>query len=191
MSVVSSQPRAAKFTFDEVRQQFPILSTSANGKPLVYLDNGATTQKPRAVIDAISRYYEAENANIHRGVYHLSQVATERYEQARQAVRRFLNASDDREIIFTRGATESINLVAQSFCAAFVKAGDEILVSTIEHHANIVPWQLAAKQHGATVRPIPVNDRGELQVEEFKKLLTPGKTKMVAITHVSNSLGIN
>lgn len=173
----------------KLRADFPILSTSSHGKPLVYLDNGATTQKPRAVIDAISRYYESENANIHRGVYHLSQLATERYEQARRKVRLFINAAEDREIIFTRGTTEGINLVAHSFGQAFLKPGDEIVVSTIEHHANIVPWQLAAQHHSAVVRPIPVNDRGELLLDEYEKLLVPGKTKIVAVSQLSNSLG--
>jgi cysteine desulfurase/selenocysteine lyase len=172
-----------------LRADFPILATSAHGKPLVYLDNGATTQKPRAVIDAISHYYEAQNANIHRGVYQLSQTATELYEAARRKVRLFINAAEDREIIFTRGTTESINLVAFSFCQAFLKPGDQILVSTIEHHANIVPWQLAAQRHGATVHAIPVNDRGELIFEEFDKLLATGTTRVVAISQVSNSLG--
>jgi cysteine desulfurase/selenocysteine lyase len=172
-----------------LRADFPILSQSAHGRPLVYLDNGATTQKPQAVIDAISRYYESENANIHRGVYRLSQTATDLYESARAKVRRFINAADDREIIFTRGTTESINLVAFSFCERFCKADDEILVSTIEHHANIVPWQLAAQRHGARVQPIPVNDRGELLLEEFERLLKPGRTRIVAVSQVSNSLG--
>ncbi|MBV8782188.1 MAG: SufS family cysteine desulfurase [Phycisphaerae bacterium] len=172
-----------------LRRQFPILSTSNGGKPLTYLDNGATTQKPRVVIDAIRHYYEAENANIHRGVYHLSQLATEKYEDARRKVKQFLNAADDREIIFTRGTTEAINLVAHSFAAAFIRPGDEILVSTIEHHANIVPWQLAAQTYGATVRPIPVNDSGELLLDEFEQMLVGGKVKIVAVTHLSNSLG--
>ena len=189
MSVAPPNLRSTKIELATARERFPILSTTAHGKPLVYLDNGATTQKPQAVIDAIARYYESENANIHRGVYHLSQLATERYEQSRQAVRKFINAADDREIIFTRGTTEGINLVAQSFCQAFVERGDQILVSTIEHHANIVPWQLAAALRGATVRPIPVNDRGEINVEEFQNLLTGGKARLVAITQVSNSLG--
>jgi cysteine desulfurase/selenocysteine lyase len=172
-----------------LRRDFPILAATAHGKPLIYLDNGATTQKPRAVIDAINHYYEAENANIHRGVYHLSQLATERYEEARRKVRLFINAAEDREIIFTRGTTEGINLVAFSFGMAFLKPGDEIIVSRIEHHANIVPWQLAAQRHGAVVRPIPVNDRGELILDEYANLLVPGKTKIVAVSQLSNSLG--
>jgi cysteine desulfurase/selenocysteine lyase len=173
----------------KLRGDFPILASTAHGKPLIYLDNGATTQKPRAVIEAINHYYEAENANIHRGVYHLSQLATERYEEARRKVRLFINAAEDREIIFTRGTTEGINLVAHSFGLAFLRPGDEIIVSTIEHHANIVPWQMAAQQSGALVRVIPVNDRGELRLDEFEKLLAPGKTKIVAISQLSNSLG--
>jgi cysteine desulfurase/selenocysteine lyase len=173
----------------KLRLDFPVLSTIAHGKPLVYLDNGATTQKPQAVIDAVARFYESENANIHRGVYQLSQNATERYEEARRTVRRFINAAEDREIIFTRGTTEGINLVAHSFGLAFLRPGDEIIVSTIEHHANIVPWQVAAQHHGAAVRPIPVNDRGELLLDEYARMLVPGKTKIVAVSQLSNSLG--
>ncbi len=171
------------------RDDFPILKLQISGKPLVYLDNGATTQKPRQVIEAIDHYYRAENANIHRGVYHLSQLATERYEQARHNVRQFINAGSDKEIIFTRGSTEGINLVAHSFCMAFLKPGDEIVVSTIEHHANIVPWQLEAEQRGGKVRAIPVNDRGELDLDALESMLRSGKVKMVAVNHVSNSLG--
>jgi cysteine desulfurase / selenocysteine lyase len=172
----------------KVRADFPILSTTAYGKPLVYLDNGATTQKPNAVIERVSRYYREENANIHRGVYRLSQVATEAYEEARRKVQRFLNAADEREVIFTRGTTEAINLVAASYARATLKRGDEIILSNLEHHSNIVPWQIAAEATGATIRVIPVNDDGELLLDEYAKLLGD-RTKVVAVNHVSNALG--
>src|SRR3954470_79665 len=149
MQRVAEIPKPASTSFDplSVRGDFPILQTNVYGKPLVYLDNGATTQKPRAVIDVISRYYEAQNANIHRGVYYLSQLAPDLYEATRRKVRKFINASDDREIIFTRGTTESINLVAFSFSQRFLKPGDEVIVSNLEHHSNIVPWQMACERH--------------------------------------------
>ncbi len=172
----------------KIRSDFPILQTSVHGHPLVYLDNGATTQKPRAVIDAIVRYYESQNANIHRGVYQLSQTATNLYEQGRAKVARFLNAAEDREIIFTRGTTEGINLVAASWGKAFLKSGDEVIVTALEHHSNIVPWQMIAESTGAVVRFIPVNDAGELQLDEFAKLLNK-RTKIVAVSHLSNALG--
>jgi cysteine desulfurase / selenocysteine lyase len=171
-----------------LRAEFPILETRNDGRPLVYLDNGATTQKPRAVIDAISRFYQSQNANIHRGVYHLSQMATEIYDQARTSVQEFLHARESSEIIFTRGTTEGINLVAASWGRANLSAGDEIIVSEMEHHANIVPWQMIAEQTGAILRVIPINNAGELVMEAYQKLLSP-KTKIVAITHLSNSLG--
>jgi cysteine desulfurase/selenocysteine lyase len=179
---------SGKFTLEKVRDNFPILHTTSHGKPLVYLDNGATTQKPRAVIDRLVRYYETENANIHRGVYELSQKATNAYEDARHTVARFINAADDKEIIFTRGTTEAINLVAKTFGRAFIKAGDEIIVSAIEHHSNIVPWQIIADAVGAKLRVIPMNDDGELLLDEYAKLLSP-RTKFVAVNHVSNALG--
>src|SRR5438105_12088549 len=155
-------------TFDprKVRAEFPILSTTVYGKPLVYLDNGATTQKPNAVIDRISRYYREENANIHRGVYRLSQVATGAYEEARRKVQRFINAADEREVIFTRGTTEAINLVASSYGRATLKPGDEVILSNLEHHSNIVPWQIAAETTGATIKVIPVNDDSELRLHQ-------------------------
>jgi cysteine desulfurase/selenocysteine lyase len=164
----AAEPLGSRRQFDvlEIRKQFPILSTRVNGNPLVYLDNGATTQKPRAVIDAVSRYYESENANIHRGVYHLSQLATEKYEQTRRALSNFINAHDEREIIYTRGTTEGINLVAASFGRSTLRAGDEIVVSAMEHHSNIVPWQILCEQTGANLRVIPMNDRGELLIDE-------------------------
>lgn len=179
---------AGAFDPGKVRKDFPILHTQSKGKPLVYLDNAATTQKPRAVIDAITRYYERENANIHRGVYQLSQLATAKYETARRKVAEFVNAASDHEIIFTRGTTESINLVASSWGRAFLKAGDEVIVSALEHHSNIVPWQIACDMAGAKLRVIPMNDAGELQMDEYAQLLS-GRTKMVAVNHVSNSLG--
>jgi cysteine desulfurase/selenocysteine lyase len=177
------------FDVRKVRGDFPILSTQSHGKPLVYLDNGATTQKPRAVIEAVERYYAAQNANIHRGVYELSQLATGLYEEARLAVQGFVNAAHSEEIIFTRGTTESINLVAHSFARAFLKAGDEIVVSHMEHHSNIVPWQIACEMTGAILRVIPVDDRGELVMAEYARLLASGRVRLVAVNHVSNSLG--
>lgn len=176
------------FDVQTIREDFPILHTTVHGKPLVYLDNAATTQKPRAVIDRIVRYYETENANIHRGVYTLSQKATAAYEDSRHKVARFLNAPGAAEVIFTRGSTEGINLVASSLGRAILKPGDEILLSGMEHHSNIVPWQLAAAQADARIRVIPMNDAGELLLDEFEAMLTE-RTKIVSIVHVSNSLG--
>ncbi|HWH02990.1 MAG TPA: cysteine desulfurase [Gemmatimonadales bacterium] len=171
-----------------VRRDFPILATQAHGKPLVYLDNGATSQKPQSVIDAVSHYYESGNANVHRGVYALSESATAAYEGTRAKIARFLSAREDREIIYVRGTTEAINLVASSFGRLKVKAGDEILVSAMEHHSNIVPWQILAEQTGAALQVIPMNERGELKLDEYQKLLTP-KARIVAVAHISNSLG--
>jgi len=178
------------FTFDPeaIRADFPILSTTVRGKPLIYLDNGATTQKPRQVIDAMARYYETQNANIHRGVYQLSQDATEAYESARRKVAAFLNAGDEKQVIFTRGTTEGINLVAACWGRKFLKPGDEVVVSAMEHHSNIVPWQIACELTGAVLRVIPINDAGELRMDEYAKLLGP-RTKFVSVTHLSNSLG--
>ncbi len=173
---------------EAVRADFPILHQKSHGKRLAYLDNAATTQKPQAVIDAIDSYYRCDNANIHRGVYELSERATRHYEEARVKVKRFLNAADAHEIIFTRGATESINLVAASYGRSHVQAGDEILVSGMEHHANIVPWQILCEQTGAKLRVIPMNRRGELILGEYPKLLND-RTKLVAITQMSNALG--
>ncbi len=178
----------APYSVEEVRRDFPILHQQVHGHPLVYLDNAATSQKPRAVIDVISHYYESGNANIHRGVHFLSEHATEEHEAARRTVQRFLNAADKREIIFVRSATEGINLVAQTYGRKHVAAGDEVLVSAMEHHSNIVPWQMLCEEKGAKLRVIPINDRGELQMDELPKLLTP-RTKILAITHVSNALG--
>ncbi len=186
-----THPRLDHSTFDplKVRSDFPILQSKLHDKPLVYLDNGATTQKPRQVLDAIRHYYEAENANIHRGVYHLSQLATERWEQTRHKVRNFINAGEDKEIIFTRGTTESINLVANAFSRLSLREGDEVLVSAMEHHSNIVPWQMACQGSGATLRVIPMNDRGELLLDEYEKILKSRRVKLVSVVHLSNSLG--
>ncbi len=171
-----------------IRKDFPLLNREVNGKPLVYLDNGATAQKPRQVIEAISNYYALENANVHRGVHFLSQLATDKFEAARETVRSFLNAAHLHEIIFTRGTTEAINLVAHSFAKAFLNAGDEILISGMEHHSNIVPWQMVCEDFGASLKVIPYNDRGELDVEAYKNLLNPN-VKLVSVVHISNALG--
>ena len=176
------------FDVRKVRADFPILSRQVHGLPLVYLDNAATAQKPQAVIDAISHYYAFDNANIHRGVHLLSEFATDAYEAARLTVQRFLNAEDRREIIFVRGATEAINLVAQTYGRVHVGAGDEIIISAMEHHSNIVPWQMLCEEKGARLRIAPINDNGELLLDEFEALMS-SKTKLVAITHVSNALG--
>jgi len=172
----------------KIRSDFPILNREVYGHPLVYFDNAATSQKPKVVLDAIENFYTQANANVHRGVHFLSQLATNEYEGARAVVKKFLNAADTSEIIFTRGATESINLVAQSFGQRFVREGDEIIISTMEHHSNIVPWQLLCERTGAILKVIPINDDGELILEEYEKLLSP-RTKIVAVGHVSNALG--
>jgi cysteine desulfurase/selenocysteine lyase len=179
---------APHYDVARIRADFPILAREVYGKPLVYLDNAATTQKPRVVIDAIRRFYEETNANIHRGLHFLSERATEQYESVRSKVRAFLGAGDDREIVFTRGTTEAINLVAASWGRWQLRPGDEIVLSAMEHHSNIVPWQLVCEATGAKIRVIPMDDSGELQLEEYEKLLGP-RTKLVAITHVSNALG--
>jgi cysteine desulfurase / selenocysteine lyase len=173
---------------NRVRSDFSILSQRVHGKPLVYLDNAATTQKPQAVIDALTRFYTCDNANVHRGVHLLSERATQAFEEARLTVQQFLNAAHSREIIFVRGATEGINLVAQSFGRTNVRAGDEIVVSGMEHHSNLVPWQMLCADTGARLRAIPLSDDGELVIEEFVKLLGP-KTRIVSVVHVSNALG--
>lgn len=176
------------FDVHKVRAEFPILARKIHNKPLVYLDNAATTQKPQAVIDALIYYYTSQNSNIHRGVHTLSEEATASYEESRATVQRFLNAADPREVIFVRGATEGINLVAQTWGRANIRSGDEIVISAMEHHSNIVPWQILCEQQGANLRVAPVNDAGELLLDEFEKLLGP-KTKLVAMSHVSNALG--
>ena len=173
---------------ERIRRDFPILGREVYGKPLVYLDNAATTQKPQCVIDAISEAYCNENANVHRGIHFLSQQATDLMEASRENVRKFIGAGSTEEIIFTRGTTESINLLASSFAAAFLKEGDEVIISGMEHHSNIVPWQIQAQRYGFKIRIIPVTDLGELDLDAFKALLNP-KTRLVSITHVSNVLG--
>jgi SufS family cysteine desulfurase len=187
-----SYPKTAapipKFDLDGVRRDFPALHQLVNGKPLIWLDNAATTHKPQAVIDATSQFYSRDNSNIHRAAHVLAARSTELFEAGREKVRKFLGATDAKEIVFLRGTTEAINLVAQSYGRKNIGAGDEIIVSELEHHANIVPWQLLTEQVGATVRVIPINDRGELILDEYVKLLGP-KTKIVSVAHVSNSLG--
>ncbi len=173
---------------ERVRRDFPALHQQVHGKPLVYLDNAATSQKPQVVIDALMAYYARENSNVHRGVHLLSEKATQAYEAGRARVQRFLNAADTREIVFVRGATEGINLVAASYGRTWVGAGDEIIISTIEHHSNIVPWQILCEEKGAVLCVIPVNDNGELLLDEYARLLGP-RTKLVAVGHISNALG--
>ena len=179
---------AAPFDADNVRADFPILSRTVHGKPLVFLDSGASAQKPRAVIDAISQCYEAEYANIHRGVYELSAKATQAYEGARARVQRFMNARSASEIVFTKGATEAINLVATSWGGAFLGAGDEVVLSVLEHHANIVPWQLLRERTGIVLKVVPTDERGDFPLDAYEALVGP-RTKLVALTHVSNALG--
>lgn len=173
---------------EHIRSQFPILATTVKGKPLVYFDNAATSQKPIAVIEALEKYYGAQNANIHRGIHHLAEVATAAFEETRTAFAELINAADRKEVIITKGTTDSINLVAQSFSDKFIEAGDEIIISGLEHHSNIVPWQMACERRKAVLKIIPVKDNGELDLAEYKKLLNP-KTKIVAVNYVSNSLG--
>ncbi|TVQ12861.1 MAG: cysteine desulfurase [Bacteroidetes bacterium] len=176
------------FNTEQLRREFPALHQEVNKRPLIYFDNAATTQKPKAVIERILQYYSRENSNIHRGAHFLSQQATEAYEEARNTVQMFINAAFNHEIIFTRGTTEAINLVAHSFFKKFVKKGDEIIISAMEHHSNIVPWQIACEDYGAILKVIPIDDDGVLDMEAYKKLLGP-KARLVAVTHVSNSLG--
>jgi cysteine desulfurase/selenocysteine lyase len=173
---------------NKIRTDFPILAREVYGKPLVYLDNAATTQKPQCVMDKITEMYSTVNSNVHRGVHYLSQAATDEHEAARKTVQRFINANIPEEIVFTRGATESINLVASSFCRSFCKEGDEILITAMEHHSNIVPWQIQADIRGLKIKVIPINKDGELIMEEFEKLISP-RTKLIAATHISNVLG--
>ncbi len=187
MSMASSTV-AAGFDVDTIRQDFPVLKQHIHGKPLVYLDSAATAQKPLVVIEAIRRFHEVDCANIHRGVHELSQRSTEAYEKTRVKSRRFLNAKSNEEIIFVRGTTEGINLVASSWGRRNVKAGDEIVISAMEHHSNIVPWQMLCEETGARLQVIPMDDRGDLILEEYGKLLNP-RTKLVAFAHVSNALG--
>jgi cysteine desulfurase/selenocysteine lyase len=181
-------PPAALGDVQRIRKDFPALHQQVHGKPLVYLDNAATSHKPQVVIDTLTAYYSLDNSNVHRGIHSLSERATEAFEAARGRVQRFLNAADRREIVFVRGATEGINLVAASYGRTWVGPGDEIVISTIEHHSNIVPWQLLCEEKGAVLRVIPVSDEGELSLEDYARLLGP-RTKLVAVAHVSNALG--
>ncbi len=176
------------FDVAKVKEDFPILKQTVNGKPLIYLDNAATSQKPQSVIDALVGYYSADNSNVHRGVHTLSQRATDHYEEARSKVRRFINADDDREIIFVRGTTEGINLVAQTYGKENIHEDDEIIISAMEHHSNIVPWQMLCQERGAILKIAPINDSGELLLEEYEDLLSP-RTRLVSLVHVSNALG--
>jgi len=185
-SVVPAQ--RTSLDVNTIRADFPILQRRVHGRPLVYLDNAATTQKPRAVIDRLVRYYEEENANIHRGVHTLSVEATDAYDAARDRVRQFLHAADAREIVFVRGATEAINLVARSFGGTQIRQGDEIVVSEMEHHSNIVPWQMICEEKGATLQVVPITDSGEFRLDAYEQLLN-ARTRIVAVTHVSNALG--
>ena len=187
ISAANGQPRTA-YDVAGIRADFPILHRTVRGKKLVYLDNAATTQKPQAVIDRLVRYYSEENSNVHRGVHYLSEVATAAYESARTTVRRFINARDEKEIVFTRGTTESINLVASSWGRHNLRRDDEVLITAIEHHSNIVPWQLLCEETGARLRVAPVNDAGEIILDEYAKLLTP-RVRLTAFGHASNALG--
>ncbi|HLT41495.1 MAG TPA: cysteine desulfurase [Sphingobacteriaceae bacterium] len=176
------------YDIQSIRNDFPILKSTVNGKPLVYLDNGATTQKPQVVIDAIAHYYTAQNSNIHRGVHHLSQVATDAYELTRTKLKPFINAEHEHEIILTKGTTDGINIVAQCYGKAFIHKGDEVIISAMEHHSNIVPWQIVCEERGATLKVIPMDEDGNLDLSAYKKMLNE-KVKIVSITYVSNSLG--
>ncbi len=180
--------RSAAFEVERIRQDFPLLGEKIRGKPLVYLDNAATSQKPHVVIDTIRQFLSTYNSNVHRGVHQLSERATEAYEQARTRVQGFINAAESREIIFVRGTTEAINLVAQSYGRTHIGTGDEIVISAMEHHSNIVPWQILCEQTGAVLRVVPINDDGEMLLDEYVTLLTP-RTRLVAVAHVSNALG--
>ena len=179
---------SSTFDYRRVRADFPILAAEVRGKPLTYLDSAATSQKPQAVIDAVQRYYQFENSNIHRGVHYLSEQATDAYEATRAKAAKFIGAADQDEVIFTRGTTEGINLIAHGFTESVLQAGDEILITHMEHHANIVPWQIAAQQTGAVLKVVPVDDRGVLDMQAFETLLSE-KTKLVSVVHVSNALG--
>ena len=191
ISSVAAQPKEARpgsFDADRIREDFPVLRQTVNGKPLIYLDNAATSQKPQAVLDALRKFYETECANVHRGIHWMSEEATRDYEESREKARQFLGAADAKEILFVRGTTEAINLVAQSFGRPRLQAGDEILITAMEHHSNIVPWQMLCEQTGALLRVAPINDDGELLLDEFERLLTE-RTRLAAICHISNALG--
>lgn len=187
MNIVAT-PNTPLFDVENLRKDFPILATKVHAKPLIYLDNGATAQKPKQVLDAIQNYYQNSNANVHRGVHQLSQQATSLFDKARQTVQKHLNAAKQEEIIFTKGTTESLCLLAATFENTILKKGDEIIVSEMEHHSNIVPWQVLAEKVGASIKVLPVNDAGEISLEDFKRIINP-KSKLLAITHVSNTLG--
>lgn len=186
--ITSSPTLSHSVDVEAIRKEFPILNQQVNGRDLIYLDNAATSQKPLRVINALMEYYQGYNANIHRGIHTLAEKATKAYEETRHTARTFINAQSEQEIIFTRGVTESINLVASSYGRAFVNQGDEIIISTLEHHSNIVPWQILCEEKKATLKVIPVSNEGELDIEAFKKLLS-NKTKVVSVNHASNSLG--
>jgi cysteine desulfurase / selenocysteine lyase len=189
MSAARPQHRdRSRFDVEAIRRDFPILHQTINGKPLVFLDNAASSQRPREVIDAISRYYEHDHANVHRGVHTLSQRATDAYEGSRELVREFINAAETKEIVFVRGTTEAVNLVAQSYARPLLRPGDEILISGLEHHANIVPWQLVCQQTGATLKVIPIDETGSVDFAAFERLIGP-RTRLLALAHVSNALG--
>ena len=177
-----------KFNVNDIRKDFPILSREVNGKPLVYLDNGATSQKPQVVIDAINSYYSHDNANIHRGVHTLSQVATTAYEEARKKIQHWINAELSEEVLFTKGTTDGVNIISNAWGRFHLQKGDEVIITEMEHHSNIVPWQMICDERQAKLKVIPVNDAGELQMKEYKKMLSE-KTKMVALVHISNTLG--
>jgi cysteine desulfurase/selenocysteine lyase len=185
---ITQEKAGLNFDAERIRRDFPILDREVHGRKLVYLDSAATSQKPQVVLDRLQQYYAEENSNVHRGVHYLSQLATREYEDARVRIQHFLNAAESREIIYTRGATESINLVAQSYGRKYVHAGDEIIISALEHHSNIVPWQMLAEQTGAQLRVIPINDQGELLIDDYAQMLNP-RVKMVAVNHISNALG--
>lgn len=184
----TGQEKKAALDVDRVRKDFPVLNQEVNGKPLVYLDNGATAQTPETVIETLDHYYRAENSNIHRGVHQLSQEATEKYEEARQKVARFINAEKNEELIFTTGTTDGINAVASSFGRKYLQAGDEVLITTMEHHSNIVPWQMICEEKGAQLKVAPINERGELLLDELEGLMNE-RTRILAFSHVSNTLG--
>ncbi|MEO5655038.1 MAG: aminotransferase class V-fold PLP-dependent enzyme, partial [Nitrosospira sp.] len=179
---------ASTFDIDRVRADFPILELQVEGKPLVYLDNAASSQMPQPVIDRLVRYQTTQHANINRGVHYLSELATAEYEGSRRRLQRFINAREDREVIFTSGTTDAINLVMHGYGRKFIGAGDEIILTTLEHHSNIVPWQMLAEEKGAKIRVVPINDAGELLIDEYEKLFTE-RTKFVGVLHVSNALG--
>ena len=189
-TVADLQKLAQKATFDaaKIRSDFPILQEKMHGKPLVFLDNAASTQKPNVVIDTIANYYRSENANIHRGVYRLSEIASEKYEAVRETVQQFINANSEREISFTAGTTDSINLVAASFGQAFIKSGDEIIITGMEHHSNIVPWQLLCDRTGAKLRVLPIDENGDLVMEKLPEMIND-RTRLISVVYISNSLG--